>query len=358
MEHQQDPIRSHPHYPLHTRLLIELFLGSELPAIQTLFIEPEYGHVGRIVYRNGAVRFFRGACAGVNSHSAAEVARDKGYTKFFLQNLGYATPTGKTFLLPAYIQTIDQNLARYGFTTYAHSEAIYTYIDSVVGYPCFIKPNEGSQGKGIYKCLTPDDVQTVLARYQREKVNVLLVEAAIAYPDYRVVVWRNQMIACYLRRPLFVVGDGDSTIRELLIQRQESMNRAGRHALINLNDPRLHQKLRRNNYTLDTVLCGMEEIELQDVSNLSIGGEAEDYTARMHPRWVELCARISADMGLGLCGIDIACADIEDPDSAYSVFEINAAPGLENYAALGPRQAALVRDFYRRVFSESPAVQA
>ena len=213
MEHQQDPICSQPHYPLHTRLLIELFLDNELPAIQTLTIEPEYGHVGRIVYRNGAVRLFRGASIGVNSHSAAEIARDKGYTKFFLQNLGYATPTGKTFLLPAYIQRIDQNLARYGFTAYSYSEAIYTYIDSVVGYPCFIKPNEGSQGKGIYKCFTPDDVHAVISQYQREKVDVLLVEAAIAYPDYRVVIWRNQMIACYLRRPLFVVGDGCSTIR-------------------------------------------------------------------------------------------------------------------------------------------------
>jgi len=92
------------------------------------------------------------------------------------------------------------------------------------------------------------------------------------------------------------------------------------------------------------------------VSNLSVGGDSEDFTDRIHPHWRELCIEISAAMGLRFSGVDLACEDICRGDSAYSVLEINAAPGLDNYAASGPRQAELVRDLYRRVFNEGTDV--
>ena len=84
-----------PHYPFITRVLIELFESGSLPNVASIQIEPVYGYVGRIVYRDGKVRFFRGSSMGVNRLGASEIARDKGYTKFFLEQLGYATPRGQ-----------------------------------------------------------------------------------------------------------------------------------------------------------------------------------------------------------------------------------------------------------------------
>lgn len=57
-------------------------------------------------------------------------------------------------------------------------------------------------------------------------------------------------------------------------------------------------------------------------------------------------------MGLRLCGVDIACTDLENPHSDYSILEINAAPGLDNYASSGQEQFERVKDLYKKIFNE------
>ena len=112
---------------------------------------------------------FRGGDVGINSSSAKQVSADKGYAKYFLTLLGYHTPPGKVFLLPDYVSALDKALTKYAFQDYACVEDIDPYIVATLGYPCFIKPNEGSQGKGIYRCLNKPDVELAVAHYQNDQ---------------------------------------------------------------------------------------------------------------------------------------------------------------------------------------------
>ncbi len=219
-----------------TRTLLDLYRQSELPAVHSIVIEPVYGHVGRIEYDNGSVRMFRNMNLGLNAQGASEISKDKGYTKFFLERLGYQTPPGKTFLLPNYVELIDKNLSRHHFKAYARIEQVLDYTATELGYPCFIKPNDGSQGRGVTRCENADDITAVIATYQRERIPVLLAERAVTYPDYRVVVLRERVVACYRRHPLAVVGNGRSTIRHLLQERQAQFARQGRKVLLDLQD--------------------------------------------------------------------------------------------------------------------------
>lgn len=339
-----------PHYPFVTRLLLHLIANGDLPEVQSIDIEPDYGIVGRIVYRDGSVRLYRSTNVGINNHGATVISKDKGYTKYFLQRLGYATPRGNVFMLPTYATAVEQRLSRYGKTSYTTTDQLFAYIEETIGYPCFIKPNDGSGGHGIKKCFTPADVQTIIAEYQREHMNLLLAEEAIAMPDYRVIVLRDQCICCYRRIPLSVTGNGISTIRELLHNTQTTLTQTGRRIHLNLASTRIVENLHRNNRTLDSVPQDGDIIQINDVSNMSAGGIAEDCTDTIHPHWKDLCIRITADMGLTLSGVDIACEDITDPHAPYSILEINGSPGLSNYAALGDIQAARVYDLYRQVF--------
>lgn len=342
-----------PHYSSITKLLTELFHCGELPNICEITIEPEYGYVGRIIYQNGSVRLFQGADVGVNSSSAKQIARDKGYTKYFLTLLGYNTPPGKVFLLPDYMSALDKALAKYAFQDYACVEDIDPYIVSTLGYPCFIKPNEGSQGRGIYKCLDKTDVELAVAHYQDARIKTLLVEKAVTWPNYRVVVLRDEVIACYQRSPLSIVGDGVSTIKELLLQKRDHFVKMGRSVLIDLDDARIVNRLARSEYHLETVLPSHVVCPILDVSNLSAGGELEDFTEKISQHWRDLCIAVTADMGLSFCGVDLACADIENTHKEYSILEIEDAPGLANYAAKGEEQYAKVRRLYKKIFEEN-----
>ena len=346
-------IESKNHYPFITRLLIELFTSGGLPNVASVEIEPVYGYAGRIVYRDGSVRLFRGTSMGMNRLGASEVARDKGYTKFLLEQLGFQTPRGQVFLFPRFVRLIDTNLGRFGFKEYAGTERILEYLQQSPGYPCYLKPNEGSQGRGIERCDTSAEVIEALERFDSAGASKVLVEQAVSFPDYRVVVLGDEVISCYLRKPLCLMGDGVSTIEELLMQRQRQFVAEGRDTIINLKDSRIDKGLFQQGWTRDTVLPSDHSWQVYQVSNLSVGGDSEDFTDRIHPHWRRLCIEVTAAMGLRFCGVDLACEDICRGDSAYSILEINAAPGLDNYAATGPKQASLVRDLYQRVFNES-----
>jgi D-alanine-D-alanine ligase-like ATP-grasp enzyme len=55
-------------------------------------------------------------------------------------------------------------------------------------------------------------------------------------------------------------------------------------------------------------------------------------------------------MNLRLVGIDVMTPNLlTDPPTEYTVIEINAAPGLDNYASRGPAQQERVRRLYRCV---------
>jgi D-alanine-D-alanine ligase-like ATP-grasp enzyme len=352
-QHQLPQLKSKDHYPFITQLLIELFLSGSLPNVDSVQIEPVYGYVGRIVYHDGTVRFYRGSSMGLNRLGPSEVSKDKGYSKFFLEQLGYETPAGQVFLFPRFVELIDKNIGRLGFKDFTESDRILNYIDESIGYPCYLKPNEGSQGRDIEKCTTPAEVVDVLDRYVSEGALKILVEQAVPFPDYRVVILGDEVISCYLRKPLCLLGNGISTVEELLAERQRQFVSEGRDTIINLEDPRFDKGLQQNGWTRQTILPNALEWQAFQVSNLSVGGESEDFTDHIDPHWSRLCIEITAAMGLRFCGVDIACEDITRGDSKYSILEINAAPGLDNYAATGTKQAELVRDLYRRVFNES-----
>ena len=126
-------------------------------------------------------------------------------------------------------------------------------------------------------------------------------------PDYRIIVLDGDVICCYERRALAVVGDGEATIVELVGQRQDALVAAGRPERIRVNDVRVLRNVAAAGYDLDTVLPAGLRLELLEVSNLSAGGDAVDYTGHIHPRWAELSSAVVADFGLHLCGVDLAC---------------------------------------------------
>ena len=340
-------------YPFVGSLVLDLWHSGELPNVRDVLIEPRYGHVARLVYDNGAVRMIRNGRVGVNSNSASEIAKDKGYTKFFLRELGYNTPHGELILMPQYQQQIASTLAKRNPNALQLNELDAT-IQQQYGYPCYVKSNIGTQGRHVFRCETWRDVEVAIAIFERDHVDAFLVEQAIDLPDYRVVVWRDRVIACYRRVPLAIIGDGVLSISHLITAKFEQLHSAGRSIKLKHDDQRITTMLERQNVDRHMILPVHARCVLVDVANLSLGGEAEDWTERMHEFWRDLCVRVTADLGLQLCGVDLACADLIDPDADYTLFELNAAPGMEHYAALGHEQAQRVRALYRAIFNEYP----
>ena len=344
-------MKSLPHYPFATQMLIALFSEGLLPDVRTVEVEPEYGFAARIVYRNGAVRITKGSDIGLNRGAASDVAKDKHYTKIFLQGGGFRCPTGSAFLLPWWVARIAPKLISRGFATLNDSSAAAKYASDVLGFPVYVKPVDGSKGSGVWRCETIKEVEEVLDQYETARIRVAIVEEAVPFPDCRLVVLDGTLISAYRRYPIAVHGDGRKTIAELIVDLQAQFDSVGRDTRIDIDDPRIAVRLRRNGMTINHVPSERQSVQLLDASNLSAGGIAEDVTDTISQRWTRLAADAAEYMGLALCGVDIACADPLSDEGEYYILEVNGTPGLDHYCGIGDQQREIVRKLYISVFN-------
>lgn len=302
-------------------------------------IEPTWRHVGQITFRSGRRRYFRYNALDLNPVGSSEVATDKDFSYFFMRRMGYPTPPGKAFYSKAHCEAIGSK---------RNATAAYRYAKKM-GFPVIVKPNSGSQGKDVHLAHDKKGLQTALrAIFLFDRV--ALVQKFLPGRDYRIVVLDDSVISAYERIPLNVVGDGRSTIRQLLRRKARSFARADRDTSLKTDDPRISRKLALQNLTFSSRPRKGERVYLLDNANLSCGGDATDVTRRMHPRFRELAIRLTKDMGLRLCGVDVLVdGDIQHEPARYWILEVNAAPGLDHYVKNGAAQKRIVEKLYLKV---------
>jgi len=340
-----------PHYTSAVKALIRLFDAGALTNVEHIWVEPEFGFVAQVRYKNSHVRYVHGASVDVNSDGAHNVATAKDYAKTFLIDFGYHTPHGQAFLLPRRVAELQSYLETNHLEVRNTFDAVPDYVMMTVGLPCFIKPNDGYRGVDVYRCTSMPEVHDALKILETRTYNLIIVEEAINLPEYRVVIYDGQFIACYSKSPLSVRGDGHSTIAELLRASQQAMLAAGRKLDLAALEPHIESRLKRSNLTEQSVIPDGQSLQLLDMANLSVGGSTEDFTNMLHPDWQALCIQIASDLNLRLVGIDFMCANITRPDADYTIIEVNAAPSLNNYASIGPEQAKRVDALYQSIFN-------
>jgi D-alanine-D-alanine ligase-like ATP-grasp enzyme len=305
-----------------------------------VYIEKEWGRVGNISYRNGINRYFRVTRFDINAMGASEVALDKDYSKIFMRDMGYPVIPWRKFYSDAWAKAIKSNQT---------IDKAWKYASSV-GLPVFLKPNSKSQGTGVTKIYTKKDFFKVFKQISRID-KVILVEEPIIGKDYRVIVLDNEIISAYERIPLTVIGDGKSNIKLLLKRKQSEYKKDGRDRTFSFKDNRLRMTLRRHKLTFGSIIPKGKSLVLLDNANLSTGGTAVDITEKVHPTFKKITIKLTKDMGLRLCGVDLMIeGDITKKALKWHVIEINSAPGLDHYACLGKKQQDIVETLYTKVF--------
>ena len=304
-------------------------------------LEPEFGFAGRILFASGRTHVFRSNNLNINRAGAVAVCEDKGYTSFFLRTAGFRVPRELNFFADRLARNLPAGSRR-------SIEDACRFAESI-GYPVIVKPNRGSLGDLVAAASNAAELgavaQAILAKY-----SVGLVQEYVAGNDYRIVVLGGEIISAYQRVHLFVVGDGLSTIDQLLEQKRAKLPTVGRpNSEISPQDFRIDGVLRRAGLTRQSVLPAGTRQRLLDNANLSTGGDAIDITPDLHPSVANLAIRASACIGVHLCGVDVMCADATQPSPDYVIIELNGAPGLDNYASLGAAQQERVDQLYEKV---------
>lgn len=308
-----------------------------------LELEPEFGFVGELVLPDGRRHLFRNTYFDVNPSAASKISEDKAYTNYFLRKHGFQVPDGKTFFSDGWNQFLDGGKRR----------GLAQALDYAagLGYPLFVKPNDLSQGLFVTKAHGPEDIERVAPAIW-EKTNVMLVERLCPGRDYRVLVFGGEVLAAYERLPLSVLGDGVSSLGELLNASAWALKQGrGKNAELALEDPRIDMKLGRMGLSRASVPAKGARVAVLDNANLSSGGSGVDVSAALHPSFAAIACGAARALGLRLAGVDILCPDIREDaaEQGWHIIEVNSAPGMDNFAALGEGPMGRVREVYRRV---------
>lgn len=323
-------------------LLLGRMLQKIAPRIgATVLIEPEWGIVGQITFKSGRHSYFRYNALDLNPMGGSEIARDKDYSNFFMNAMGYPTvPGSKTFFSDQWGRTIG--------SPRRNIDAAYRHAQKL-GFPVIVKPNSGSQGVGVSLVHNKREFyNAVNAVFKRDRI--VLVQQLVCRKDYRLVVLDNKVISAYERIPLNVVGNGRSTIRQLLKAKQREFIASSRDTQIKTDDPRIAIKLQHQGIAFRSVPTNGQKVYLLDNANLSTGGDSVDVTEKVHPLFRKLAVKLTRDMGLRLCGVDFMIdGNISQKPGAYWILEINSAPGLDHYAKIGKAQEEIVEELYLEV---------
>jgi cyanophycin synthetase len=209
-----------------------------------------------------------------------------------------------------------------------------------VGYPLVIKPVDGNHGRGITVDIQNYDDALTAFHHAKDssRSGAIIVEKFITGEDYRLLVINNVLVAGAIRTPANVIGDGKSTIQELIDKVNSDPRRGYGHenVLTKITTNELTQTIIKDaGYSLDSVIDKGERLILKDTANLSTGGTAEDITDIIHPANVSMAERISKIIDLDICGIDIMTTDITKPlsETGGAVLEVNAGPGFRMHLA-------------------------
>jgi GNAT-family acetyltransferase (TIGR03103 family) len=192
-----------------------------------------------------------------------------------------------------------------------------------------VKPAFGEQGRGIsVDVRTEDELVQAIVRAQLEGGHVVLEEYC-AGQDLRVVVIGFKTVAAAIRRPAAVVGDGVSTIAQL-IERQSARRAAatGGESRIPV-DGETERCLAGQGLDYATVLDSGREVSVRKTANLHTGGTIHDVTEELHPALREAAESAARALRIPVVGLDFL---VPEPNSdQYVVIEANERPGLANH---------------------------
>jgi cyanophycin synthetase len=241
---------------------------------------------------------------------AEGIASDKDLTKTLLASCGVPVPEG------ALVRSAEE----------AWEEA------QDIGLPVVLKPVDGNHGRGVtLNLMTEAEVAAAYAiAFEAGGSSAVLVERFVTGNEHRLLVVGKQVVAVARGESLWVTGDGQSSVTELVASQINTDPRRGEseeHPLgrVNPQDSEILLDLKRQGLSPESVPQAGQKVLIQVNGNVS-----DDVTDLIHPEVAHAAALAARVVGLDIAGIDLVCEDISRPlaEQRGAIIEVNSSPGL------------------------------
>ena len=290
------------------------------------------GHRGELFSISNGTRThtFSRTLGDLTDPAANAVAEDKHLTKAALKRAGVRTPDGIV---------VDKG----------QTAQIQAFLAQHPDKRFVVKPHDGSVGRGVHTDLPAAQVLDLVAATESER---LLVEEHVVGEEFRACVVDGRCVATYRRYGANVIGDGRSSIRALISEKNEvrKQNPYLETQLIE-NEPAIISFLARSGLTLETVPPEGKRILLSGAANIALGGDPLEVTHEVDPMVSAAAEQATAAIVIPVAGLDLIFSNDGDEDLCC-VLEINQRPHIGGHSIPmeGPGQgnavAEAILDYY------------
>ncbi|MDA3917203.1 MAG: cyanophycin synthetase [Deltaproteobacteria bacterium] len=267
---------------------------------------------------------FLGGCSNYNSLSTRKSCRSKKQARemFSKNNIPYAE--GEIFYGPV---KPFQFVKKYGF-------------------PVCVKPNVSGFSRGSYFPIN--------SYYDLLKAIVLVkiwwpssvIEQYLEGKNYRVVVIKNDIMSVIRRYPPFVIGDGRSSISELIDRENKTRSRMKLNPVIHSiqKSSGITRYLKKKKLSFSSILSEGEMVPLYNRVSLAPGGVIETIDKEsMHKQNRAIFLKILPLFNANILGIDAIFEkgiDISYTEQRVIFLEVNSRPYLKmhDYPRYGEKQ--------------------
>jgi hypothetical protein len=256
-----------------------------------------------------SIHFGAGRCSWYpqNSTTAATLASDKYFTNKILERAGVPTLGGDYFFLhhrhrahrPAGHERED-------------ALACFKKLDAVA----FVKPLSGSRGDFAQAIHGEASLLRYLGEVSQYYDSILVQPVAFGI-EYRVFLLDDEVVYTARKYPPFVVGNGVSPIRDLLIAHNEALQARG------LSSVCIEAE---RDTALDVVLPGGTRREIPGRMNLSVGGTMVLEELRSDAA-IAAARKAAQALGLRVAAVDLFTEFGGDPE-AIGIIEVNSNPSI------------------------------
>lgn len=240
---------------------------------------------------------------------AESISSDKDLTKTLLQACGVPVPEGSRVYSP---------------------EEAWEAAEEI-GVPVVVKPIDGNHGRGVAtELMTREEVESAY-KLAREEGSGVIVERFVRGSEHRLLVVGGRVVAAARGESVSVLGDGHSTLTELIDSqinidpRRGSTEAEPLSLIVPDEDPSLRFELQRQGFTPDSIPAKDKQVLVQRNGNVAL-----DVTDQVHPSVASAAALAARVVGLDIAGIDLVVEDVSRPfnEQRGAIVEVNAGPGL------------------------------
>lgn len=192
-----------------------------------------------------------------------------------------------------------------------------------------IKPASGEQGRGItVDVREKEELQQAIKSASKYSEHILL-EEFVHGRDLRIIVIDHKFVAAIERKPAFIIGDGASTIRQLVKKKNKALiQTTGGESQIPINTE-TERVIHHRNFSWEDVLPHEQELQVCKTANYHTGGTIIDVTDEVSYTLRTAAEKASHVLNIPVVGLDFLVPDFSGDD--YVIIEANERPGLANH---------------------------